>query len=524
MVPIAVAVLFVAIGLCALTNGHPNEDAYILFTYVENFVAGHGISYYPGGELTQGFTDLVWFFLLSALHWAGMNVAVAACLVSACCAAALAWLLSWLAPKGWAWRIIIVLFCLAFHGSVASLGGFGTLLFCALTAFSYAAVRFRWPRAQLVLMALLPLVRLEGVACGAVLGMLFLWSNRSIRSSILAVACFGVPFVLVTGWRGWYFGDPMPLPFYVKSDLSSLPGLLTNFKWLYRETGPLPFLLAGVVAVRLAPMKVATVRMIAVAALPSLVVLAPLLMAEQLQNVRWRFQSPATLVCVCFCLESLAAVSRARRPRWVLAALAVVAFAPAIVLGTKHIFRLAKGEPRLHAHRFVPALASSLPYQLTIVTTEAGVVSYWLDKWRCVDIVGLNTLLFSRWVVRPDSISDLEPDVVVFNTYDVIELERFSWHGRLQESGFACIGRGPLLLNQPLHAHSRLEAAAAACVTFLSENRGYDVFVVREGRNVLVWAFRRNLWELPTIEEYFRAAADPTGHRGYLETVEARRK
>ena len=97
------AVLFVLLGVLTLTNGHPNEDAYILFAYVENFVAGHGIAFYPGGPPAEGFTDLLWFLVLAALHAVGINVGLAACLVSAGAVATIAWALGRLAPGRWLW-------------------------------------------------------------------------------------------------------------------------------------------------------------------------------------------------------------------------------------------------------------------------------------------------------------------------------------------------------------------------------------------------------------------------------------
>ena len=79
---ITIAFVYFFINFLVISAGHFNEDAYILFIYVENLIQGNGISFYPGGPHAEGATDFLWFLMLSALSYLGLDVGISAMLLN----------------------------------------------------------------------------------------------------------------------------------------------------------------------------------------------------------------------------------------------------------------------------------------------------------------------------------------------------------------------------------------------------------------------------------------------------------
>ena len=77
------AIVYFMIALWVLQTGHLHEDAYILFTYVENLARGEGIVYYAGGPPAEGATDFLWLMILGALRWASVDAGLAAAALNA---------------------------------------------------------------------------------------------------------------------------------------------------------------------------------------------------------------------------------------------------------------------------------------------------------------------------------------------------------------------------------------------------------------------------------------------------------
>jgi hypothetical protein len=69
-VAVAAAALLAALalyGYCLVRTAWLSDDAYITFRTVENFVAGHGLTWNPD-ERVQAYTHPLWMFLLSGLR------------------------------------------------------------------------------------------------------------------------------------------------------------------------------------------------------------------------------------------------------------------------------------------------------------------------------------------------------------------------------------------------------------------------------------------------------------------------
>ena len=109
------AIVYFMIALWVLRTGHLHEDAYILFTYVENLARGKGIVYYAGGPPAEGATDFLWLMILGALRWAGVDAGLAAAALNAVGIGIICWLSLRALPQGLelASRVLVGL-CIAF--------------------------------------------------------------------------------------------------------------------------------------------------------------------------------------------------------------------------------------------------------------------------------------------------------------------------------------------------------------------------------------------------------------------------
>lgn len=77
------ALSFSAYSYLVILNGHFHEGAYILFKYIENFVAGNGISFSPDLIPAEGATAFLWLILLSLFHALGADIGSASIFVNA---------------------------------------------------------------------------------------------------------------------------------------------------------------------------------------------------------------------------------------------------------------------------------------------------------------------------------------------------------------------------------------------------------------------------------------------------------
>lgn len=510
-------VIHLVLGVLVLAHSHPNEDAYILFTYVENVVAGEGIAYYPGGPPTAGVTDFLWFGVLAAVHALGVDVAVAAVLSNATGAGLATWLMTRRIGKHWSVPFL-ALYVVGFHGAMASLAGFSALFFSALVLLGVTLVLEGKERILPPLALVLALVRPEGVAAGAglvALGVPIARRNGRLRrfSGLTGLVIgLGAAYLL---WRDQYFGVPFPLSVYVKGG-AGLAGLANNLKWLRIERGPLPFLLAVGLAAAAFRMRVPVGRRV-VASLPALLTLVPLSFSDQSQNVSWRFQAPVTLAIAFTAslylrdLEQRLVAAGRRAGACGVRLLLVMALLPALILGARRTGKLLAGGPQLHTYSFAPVFGSILGRDATIALTEAGILAFYTDC-KTIDLLGLNDVRFARRAPTLEDLTELSPTVVAFNAYRTLDSAAWGWgasrHVRIPE---AMLARSIKEIEP-----NRAQRVALVCARFLSQDAGYELHAVREGRNLLVYGFARRDARCPTLTAALAACCEAAAQPGYL--------
>ena len=204
------------------------DDAHISFRYVENFVAGHGLSFNPG-QIVEGFSNPLVVFLLIPVNAIGFSLEAAMLLIGIAsfffCAAAALRLTQRLGGADWVQMLAAIAVLGHFPLLYYSVTGLETGFYAALTLgalWRYEARGRRVDWLGAILWGAVVLCRPEGVLYPAALGVFEL--VRAIRNrdkgrwnSVAWMAGVGGVFVLFELWRRWYFGSWLPNTFLAKS-------------------------------------------------------------------------------------------------------------------------------------------------------------------------------------------------------------------------------------------------------------------------------------------------------------------
>jgi hypothetical protein len=253
LVPALLGLAFAACGGYALVLAAPCDDAYITFVYARNLASCNGLSF--NGERVEGFTSPLWTLLvgLASTPWpARTHVAgIALACVSGAAAIWATFRLARIVGMG-RWSSIGPAVLVAGSGDFAYYMGAG-MEHCLVAALFAISLRLaiesqgRSASAWLyVSLALLGLVRPEGIAIAAMLGAIHLFASSDRRRSAIGLVLAGVPVVAYLGFRLIYFHDLLPNTYYAKSNLGPA-SLAAGATYLGRAVAPYaPALAVGV--------------------------------------------------------------------------------------------------------------------------------------------------------------------------------------------------------------------------------------------------------------------------------------
>lgn len=216
--------------------GTVNEDAYISLRYARNLLDGGGLVFNPGGEPVEGLTNLLWTLTVTAGSWSsGVPLTTVAPVLGTVCgvltlAVAYRWCREELTASGFsggaaAYTALAVPLLLtlapgfAFYSSSGlEVPLFALLLTGGLYLLSRSGSLRRYALASLVLGAA-ALTRPEGalaLVLGAVAAALRPGGGRlrrTLASALPGLLVLGV----VTLWRLYYYGSPVPNTFFAKA-------------------------------------------------------------------------------------------------------------------------------------------------------------------------------------------------------------------------------------------------------------------------------------------------------------------
>jgi hypothetical protein len=414
---------------------HPEEDAAMLLRYSRHLAQGHGVVWNVGEAPVDGATDLLFMALVGLLHRFGLGLESAARGVglaahAATVLAVYASIRRLFGAPAWL-ALVPAAYLAAGTGPRYAAAHYGTPLFTLLVAVAWHAA---WRTAQAeparvfrravvggLLAVLLGIARPEG----ALLGLLFAAGalvGRKGRDTRALLAGFASGFVLpglaYFAWRWWYFGYPLPNPFYRKGGGAlHFDVLERSFRNLLRLGGPF-------LAVLAAGLAWPPVRRIALGALvPVAGFTAMWVLVSDETNYFMRFRYPILpVILVSWVPVAQALAVRAGASRLGPGAGARMGWAAAVLVAGALVAwqhrRFGHIEPqRMGLYDVATMLRPHAGRGYTIATTEAGLLPLY-SEWRAVDTWGLN----DAWIVHHGGITEeyldrYAPEVIALHAY-----------------------------------------------------------------------------------------------------------
>jgi arabinofuranosyltransferase len=204
---------------------YTQDDAYISYRYVENFVEGHGLVF-NYGERVEGYTNFLWIMILSIAISIGLPILLTSQILGVIFGVGTL-IISYLLSKEFCdykrWYLAFITpILLSLNGALAywAIGGLETGLFIFLTSL-IIYLEIKQPSLNPYVLVIATLTRPEG---GLLFGIIFLYRLFVARKGIKALAIFSIIyFGLLLPYAVFkliYFGNLLPNPFYAKTGFS----------------------------------------------------------------------------------------------------------------------------------------------------------------------------------------------------------------------------------------------------------------------------------------------------------------
>lgn len=418
------------------------DDAFMFVRYANQFLADGHIGWNPG-EHTFGCTSLgylSWITFLQSLFSFSAPLAKVPLLLSSLGFGLMAlWLLgrmmAAIRPAGfpaWWWSLPL-LASLPFQ--VNALSGMDTTLSLAANALA-VLLWVKSNRKQHRLSWLLPvvvsylsfLIRPDNAIYALTFGPLWLWSQGKYRAMWQAGAVLALLFTLDTALKTWYFGHPLPLPYFAKSS-NLLEGYLGVHRW---PTGSylLSFLLLGALPMLALLLQPEPRALNWKAWLAAWLPLAPTLLILSLSVQIMGFQARLFLPSLPFLMAGpwLAVSGKTISGSWALS-MAIIVWSLVGAGGVavqewserRQETEEAEANAVLEQHESSPSpvppdalnlLTDLLPEGGSLAATEHGYLSVRHPGIRILDLAGLHDPVLARQGLTEDWIRNREPDLI----------------------------------------------------------------------------------------------------------------
>ena len=404
----------------------PEEDAAILMRYARHLAAGHGIVWNVGEAPVDGATDFLFMVLLALVHAAGLSLEGGARVLDL-----LAHALTVLVVYAGARRLsgasptaafVSAAFVAAGPGLAYAAAGFGAPLFALTVALAwYAAMRAAgedghgWTVVFAFLALVMGLARPEGawLAVFMLLAVMLARGGGDSRAVLRSfVTVFGTLGLAYFPWRWWYFGHPLPNPFYKKGGgVLHWDTLRKSFKNVVDLT--FPFLLAWPVGLAFSR----TRRQALVSLLPVLAFASMWVLLSDETNYMKRFRYPVVPIVMMSWPPLLDGLrSRLARPARAAMTIAGLVVAGAAVVH-QHRATAPPSRPRAGLQDMAAMLHAFGGGRYTLAVTESGLLPLY-SEWRALDAWGLN----DPWIAHHGGITEqyidrYRPEVVMFHAY-----------------------------------------------------------------------------------------------------------
>jgi hypothetical protein len=431
---ISAALLLFALALfchhVAAVWGYTVDDSFITFRYSKNIADGMG-PVFSAGSRDEGYTSPLWTLLLVLPHLAGLNTEVVSKILGVTCivgsAGTAAWWLFRLTQNVFVSAVAAALLLCFTPSAVHAISGMETALFTLLlTLFSFLIFEsIREPEKQnfafVGIAALaLGLARPEGnlVAVVGIVAAICLLPRAERWQLLKSTALFYMlPGVLYFAWRFQFYGQLMPLPFYLKvgnqtglaglrdvrgylRELDYLAGMLMFFGVLFlafnKQRGAIPVILAGVAFLWF------------------------FLKPAHIMGYQWRYLFPVTPLFFLLAALGIGLIVQSfdlmRVRRFAAPALSCIALlifsrmqseAPGVIAG-QNGYR----DGLNSAHRVLGAQLHNMKTPGVLAIGDAGAVPY-LSGWKTIDTFGLNDRHIALHGHDPGYVLRRNPDVIV---------------------------------------------------------------------------------------------------------------
>ena len=228
---------------------HPQEDAAILFRYSENFSSTGVISYNKNTmSAVEGATDFLWMIMLALLNMLGFNTYLSATTLSLLALIGTAIVLYKISKKSNKnYFLGIIIFLIFLPGIYAAIKGFSSVVFgffVILSVYYFLEEKLIY---LLISSLLACLVRPDGIVFAAsLLGSFLVAYKHPLRWQLIKILIyFIIPGTIYFLWRWNYFGELLPLPFYVKASFEKFcvifnkNSLILNMQLVFKQWAPI---------------------------------------------------------------------------------------------------------------------------------------------------------------------------------------------------------------------------------------------------------------------------------------------
>jgi hypothetical protein len=371
---------------------NPAEDAVILYEYSKTLAETGVISYGNNGHPIEGATDFLWMLIISLFSFIGIDEFLASLILTS---SALVYIFKQLDRLEYG--IILILICLLFTPYLySSAQGFSAIFFSAFYIQCLIFLKNTEFKKMYLAILLLCLVRPDGVVWAAPLVLLHQIEGgiklEKIKELLFILIIPGVAYFIL---RYCYFGELLPLPFYVKS--AGVRDFITFFlsSIIYVSYCALPFVIYFIIKKDWKSLFIISI---------------PILFFSSMalsQNIGNRFLAPMFFGGLIL-LESKSIDRVVVVVFSIILSLSITLSTVLNSLETKNenIFQLSKS---LHG------------IDGKMLISEAGRLAYY-SEWFVHDSWGLNTPKYSRKLITPKDILTEKYDLIAAHCYNIHSL------------------------------------------------------------------------------------------------------
>lgn len=398
------------------------DDSFISLRYADRLLNGHGLTW-SHGRPVEGYSNLLWILVVSALGYLGMDLVSAARITGCACMAATGCALLYRfanreEANGAATWVSCLFLALAPPIAVWGIGGLEQPLILALLTWAIVVAlplfeTTTWSVRRVIgvgaLLAPIAVTRPDGILFAVSISLAFLlWRGLSTRAFLHATLIGVLPvtcYLIQLGFRLWYYGEFLPNTAYVKispSWIHAVQGVSYVLRGLFvgfpLTLGAILFGIMALFGIGRTERARGGVFLVAV---PSVLWLSYVSAVGGDIFAAWRHLVPLYGAMALVLGEAMRWLSSGdiyrRHPRF-FTFLWMIAFGCYFVLqsldATNH---RGKSQRWVWTQKEIAAsMLSAFPDDdILMAVTRAGTVPYW-TKWRVIDMYGLNDYHIAR--------------------------------------------------------------------------------------------------------------------------------